>query len=149
MSDAAAAASAAGERVSRFCGQRARQQLVRERAEGPHVGRGRDGLSQDLLGRGVGRSQKTQVGVRLGVGLSGVVGAEDLRDPEVEELDVAAGGHEDVRGLQVAVHDEAAVRGGHGVAGVEQQRAASRRPRALRDRQYAVIGSPSTSSITK
>ena len=36
--------------------------------------------------------------------------AEQLRDPEVEELDLPAARHEDVRGLQVAVHDEAPVR---------------------------------------
>src|SRR5262249_6861614 len=46
---------------------------------------------------------------------------ERLGDAEVEELDVSRVRHEDVRGLQVAVHDETAVRGRHGVAAVAQQ----------------------------
>ncbi len=97
------------------------QELVTQRAEGPHVGRRRDGLAQDLLRRRVGRSEKAELRAGLGGGLAGVVGTEKLRDAEVQELDLSALRDEDVGGLQVAVHDEVAVRRRHRVAAVLQE----------------------------
>ena len=46
---------------------------------------------------------------------------EQLRDAEVEQLRRAFGRHQDVGGLQVAVHDQVLVRVLDGAADVEEQ----------------------------
>ncbi len=68
-----------------------------------------------LLGRGVGRRERRQVRLRL------VVRVEQLGDAEVEQLDLAVGGDEHVRRLQIAMHDQRAMRGFDRAAHLQEQ----------------------------
>ena len=94
------------------------QQEVEERPERVHVRRGRDLLAEQLLRRREGRRQRKDAGRPRLVGLA--VG-EHLGDAEVEELHLAGVRDEHVRRLDVAVHDEAAVRRVHRVAQRERE----------------------------
>jgi hypothetical protein len=100
--------------------QAAGKQLVENDAEGVDIGRGRRRLAENLLGRSVGRRQRAilesggfeiRVGRVLG-GLGGVdrVGNQDLGDAEVEEFHAARGIDQQVRRLEIAMHDEVAMR---------------------------------------
>ena len=66
---------------------------------------GGDRLSADLLGGGAGGGQGQ---ARGGFGRRGP-GLEELRDAEVQELDLALGSHQEVRRLEIAMHDEIAM----------------------------------------
>ena len=83
------------------------EQLVEHDAEREHVGAPIDGLLADLLGRHVVRRAAGNVVAGLRVVLMG-----DARDAEVEHARLGAADHEDVRRLDVAVHDTLAVRVG-------------------------------------
>jgi hypothetical protein len=82
------------------------------------------GIPLRLLGRHVagGAEQLAGAGDRG----AGLVGVEQLGDPEVEHLDevgaVAAPGEEQVRGLEVAVDDVAGVRRREAAAGLDDER---------------------------
>ena len=97
------------------------EQLVQEDGERIDVGgdghrRARQLLRSGVVGSGDARAFDRELGEpgsggggRIGVG--GLVGLEELGDSEVEELDRALGGHQDVRGLEVAMDDQAGVGG--------------------------------------
>ena len=55
----------------------------------------------------------------------GVAGCDELGDAEVEQLRRPVGGHQDVAGLDVPVHDQVAVRELHRGADLAEQRARS------------------------
>ena len=85
--------------------RRSGDELVQDRAERVDVGGGRDRLAAHLLGAGVlGREQ-----VRPGAGgrVGGALIGEQLGDAEVQQLGRALLGHQDVRWLEVAVHESA------------------------------------------
>ena len=88
--------------------QTAREQFVREHAHGVHIRGGRHRLSQDLFRRGIVRRQHAHFGERW-IAERIIVG-EQFCDAEVEQLHLAVRGDEDVRGFEVAVDDELAVR---------------------------------------
>ena len=56
-----------------------------------------------MLGRGVVRGEDTGTGERLRVGVDAV---EQLDDAKIEQLDHTGGGHQQIVGLQIAVHDQ-------------------------------------------
>jgi hypothetical protein len=91
-----------------------------------------------LLGRGVFGRHQRRGGARRFVG----AGIEQLGDAEVEQLERAVRCDEHVRGLDVAMHDEVAMRVRHRVADVEEQREARvdvEPPRiAMREQRLAV-----------
>ncbi len=85
------------------------EQLVQHDAERVHVGGHGDRLAANLLGRGVTIGERTLAGP--GHSARSVTALiEQLRDAEVEQLHRAVVGHEDVVGLEIAVHDEVRVR---------------------------------------
>jgi hypothetical protein len=103
-------------------GSRARQHLVGQRPQRPHVrGRG-DGTAGDLFRAGVGGAHESELGA--GLLRRDLEGGrlQQLRDAEVEEPWLTLTGDQHVAGLQVAVHDEMAVRPGHRLAHALQQR---------------------------
>ena len=83
-------------------------------AEGIHVGCGAERLAGDLLGRGIVRGLRAAGELGEAV-LHGCPFVDQLGNAEVEQPDLAVGGDEDVRRLEVTVHDELAVRVGNGV----------------------------------
>ncbi len=96
---------------------RARECLVEDRTEGKDVRARVGGFAFHLLGRHVAESPHDHARLRRGrrgrqVGLrtDGAVGLRQLRETEVEDLDAAVFGDEQVFGFQVAVHDPLFVR---------------------------------------
>ena len=125
------------------------QEFVENHAEGVEVRRRRDGLAAHLLRRGVLRRHRPNARLRqrrpAGAGL---VAAEHLGNAEVEQLELAVLGHEHVRGLEVAMDDEAAVGVLHRAAHLLEQ------PQAALYVEVAgvaesVNGTPSTYSMAK
>ena len=101
-----------GLEVVRACRGRAEgplsdQQLVENDAQRVDVGRRGHRIAANLLGRGIRRRQKQLEPGRFG---SAGLGLEKLGDAEVEQLHFAGTRNEDVRRLQVAMHDERLVR---------------------------------------
>ena len=93
------------------------EQLVQHHAQRVHVGRRRHGRALHLLGRGIGG--RHHGAARLGEGgvVESVLAAgQHLGDAKVEQLHLSGAGDQDVRRLEVAVHDEPAVRVLDGVA---------------------------------
>ncbi len=92
-------------------GTLAREHLVEDRAEGKNVAARVGGLSPHLLGRHV--AERPEHDPRFGPErrgrkvrrLASLLRARQLRQTEVENLDSAVVRHEDVLGLQVAMHD--------------------------------------------
>src|SRR5690606_39600044 len=95
-------------------------EFVEEDAELVDVARRRDLLAAELLGARVLRREEPEPRSRpwRSAGLGFV---EEPRDPEVEEFRLAVGGDEDVRRLEVAVDDEAAVRVLDGAADADEE----------------------------
>jgi hypothetical protein len=91
------------------------QQLVQHDAQRIDVGRGRHRVAAQLFRRGIVRGQQLRLGRVL------VAGGEQLGDAEVEQFRRAVGGDEDVRRLQVAVHDQVLVRVLHRIADRREQ----------------------------
>src|SRR5690625_151213 len=71
---------------------------------------GGDRIAEDLLGARVLGGQEPEPGPGRGRGVFGSGGVEELGYPEVEEFYGAIVGHENVRRLEVAVHDQVPVR---------------------------------------
>ena len=84
------------------------EQLEQHDAERVDVGCGRERIATDLLGARVLRGERAREFARRRHRVGGVV-AEKFRDAEVQQLYRAVAGHENVRRLEVAVHDEIAV----------------------------------------
>ena len=82
------------------------EHLVEHGADAEQVRAGVRGLAMSLLGRHV-RQRTGYVFAR--VAFVRQTGPYPLRDAKVDDLDAAVGDHEDVRGLQIAVHDPAGV----------------------------------------
>ncbi len=94
------------------------QQLVEDHAQRVDVGRGRHHFAAQLLRAGV--AQRQRLATLLRQRLVRVVG-EQLGDAEVEQLGLTVRRHQDVRGLEVAVHHELAMRVGHRVADHQEE----------------------------
>lgn len=90
------------------------QKFVEQHAEAVDVAGGGDGFAPELLGSGVEGSEMARVG-------EGMDGVDQFGSAEIEETDMAAGGVEEVAGLEVKVGNETAVSGGDGVAGAEDE----------------------------
>ena len=84
------------------------QQLVEQDSQREHVRGRRDGPAEQLLGAGVLRRHEPSRVARLRSGIG--VGRQHLRDAEVEQLQRAVGGDEDVLRLQIAMDHEVPVR---------------------------------------
>ena len=91
----------------------AREQLVHHGAERVDVGCGGDGLAAHLLRRRILGCHHLVIADRE-PRVGDVLFAEELGDAEVEQLHVAALGHEDVARLEIAVHEQISVRVGDG-----------------------------------
>ena len=112
-------------------GGRPGRHLVEHRAAREDVRPGVEGLAARLLGGHVRDRADRRAGareVRLGhggrhgaVARAGADGLRALGQAEVEELRLAAPGHEDVGGLDVPVHDAAGVRGLEGVGDLDAE----------------------------
>ena len=95
---------------------------VEEHAQGVDVGAGRDLALGDLFRGRVGRGQQRIAGAsELGDRGLAVVGLQQPRDPEIQQLHLAAGGDHDVGRLEVAMHDEVGVRVRHRCQHVEEE----------------------------
>jgi hypothetical protein len=87
----------------------AAEQLIQNHAQRVHVRCGGERLAEDLFGRCVVRRERAP-------GKSGELGflrlsfLQQLRNAEVQQAHLARGGNQDVRRLQVAVHDEIPMR---------------------------------------
>ena len=95
----------------------AREQLVEDRAEREDVGAVVDRESLHLLGRHVARGPHDRPGLRVARAgwrhlLVGSHCLDSLRQAEVEDLQVAVSGDEEILGLQVTMDDPLAVRRG-------------------------------------
>ena len=97
------------------------EQAEQQDAERIHIGGGGHLATLQLLGCGVLRGEGVAdlLGQRLARVAAG--GVQQLRDAEVQQLDLAGRGDEDVRGLQVAVQDQPVVGVGHRVQHVEEE----------------------------
>ncbi len=109
------------------------QQFVGDDAERVHVRRGRHGRAADLLRRRVSRSHHPHARPRQRLCIRRLVLEQDLGDTEIEQLHRPLAGDEDVRRLEVAVHDEVAMRVANRVTHVEEQ------SQALANRKLAVV----------
>ncbi len=102
------------------------QQFGQQHAERVHVDRGRRGVAVELFGGGIGAGQAPRFGMR-----ALAVAGQQLGDAEIDELDAAVVADEHVARLQVAVHDQIAVRVLDRTADVDEQRQALARAQAL------------------
>ena len=127
--------------------QLAGQQLVQHDAERIDVAYRRHGLAAHLLRARVIRRHHAQPIIVAG-DLARIARLQELGDAEVEQLRHAVGADQDVRRLQVAMDDGAAVRVGDRGADLAEQLQPLGESRACAS-QYSSIGRPSTYSITK
>ncbi len=89
---------------------------MQDDAERVHIGRGGDGPAVDLLRRGELRGQHP-FARRAALGLA----LQQLGDAEVQQFGLAPVRHEDVPGLEVAVHHQVLVRALHRGADLQEQ----------------------------
>ncbi len=83
-----------------------------------HVGQRRRAIAEHLFGRGVAQRHRGDTGARRGV----AVVVDEFGDAEVEQVGNVVAVDQNVRGLQVAMHDQRAMRIGHRVADLHEQR---------------------------
>ena len=107
------------------------EQLVQQDAERVDVGGGADALAAHLLRAGVAGGEWALAARGDVRRQSTVVRIQRLGDTEVQQLDLALCRDQHVAGLQVAVHQQHAVRIGHGVGQLEKD------AKPLRQRQPA------------
>ena len=150
------------ERVSRStsCGQaeRARsrsrvrqpagEQLVEHDAERVDVGRGRHRHAEDLFRRGIGRGQRAGSSRRVDSPVSSSE-ARIFAIPKSSSFTVARGVDQQVRGLEVAMHDEVAMGEIDRFARRQSAGARACRRSARSFRHQSTIGSPATRSRTR
>ena len=87
------------------------QQFVEQYAQHVDVARGGDGLPADLLGTRVIRRHQPKIRLRDGQRvMSRLAFVQQFGDAEVEQFGHAIGRDQDVRGLEVAMHDEILMR---------------------------------------
>jgi hypothetical protein len=112
------------------------EQFVQQHAQGVDIGGGRHLTTLQLLGRGIRRREsRARVARQLtGVTAAGLV--EQLGDAEVQQLELAIGTHQHVRGLEVAVQDQPRVRVRDRISRIDHQL------QALRDRQDTLLDIP-------
>ena len=84
-------------------------QFMQQQPERVHVGGGGGAVAGELFGRGVADG----VGALVEAGGIGAAVVEQFGDAEVEQFRVAIGRHQHVGGLEVAMHDEVAMRVRH------------------------------------
>ena len=96
------------------------EELVEQHAEGVDVGGRGDGAPFELLWRGVFRGQRPGAGDRAAQRDAGGL-VDERRDPEVEQFRPSGPIDEDIRGLEIAVHDEARVGIGDRVGDLEKE----------------------------
>ncbi len=114
--------NALGRRGARAAGRvPPRHEEIEQHAEGIHVRGGGDRVTLDLFGRGVVRGQRAPGFSRERGPLVLAIALEQLGDAEVEQLDLALGGDQDVRRLEIAMDDQVGVRMGHRVEHLEDQ----------------------------
>jgi hypothetical protein len=101
-------------RSAAVVGQSPGQELIQHDSQSEHVCRHRHAAAQNLLRRGVGRREHAPAEARE-LHLAFLL-PHEFGDAEIQKLHLAIGRHQDVRGLQIAMHDEAAVRRVGGVA---------------------------------
>jgi hypothetical protein len=95
------------------------EQLVQDHAERVDVGRDPDGRTGDLLRRGVlQRKRPTRL---LGQRRGPATELDQRRNAEIQQPHLAIAGDQDVRRLQVPMHDEPAVGVGDGAGHLEEQ----------------------------
>jgi hypothetical protein len=102
------------------------ERFVQDEAERENIAAGVEGLARGLFRRHVrdGADDHAGAGTVVGDGARGVAAGRSvvqLRQPEVGELRVARRGDQDVFGLDVAVQDAGAVRGGEAVGDACEQ----------------------------
>ena len=98
-------------------GQHADTELVENEAKTVDVAARTGGFAVELFGAGIVRREHPRRSLRL----RAVVGLEQARDAEIEQLQCAVGGHQHVAGLEVAMHDKASMRVGQGGEQVADQ----------------------------
>ena len=96
--------------------QTAGEQLVEHDTEAVDVARGADQLSPYLLRAGIVRRHQPHPDLGTLEPMDREIGVEELGDAEIEQLDDAVVGHQDVRRFEVAVHHELTVGMVHAVA---------------------------------
>ena len=97
------------------------QQLEEQNTQGVHVTDRGDRLAADLFGAGVLRRQRPRpAGDRIACRTETIL-AQQLGDPEVEQLRATILGHQDVAGLEVAMDDQILVRRSDGIAHLAKQ----------------------------
>ena len=112
------------------------EEEIEQRAEGEDVGGGRDRAARDLLGSGVfGRQRPAPFPGQRRRLARAPIALEQLRDPEVQQLDLAVRPDEYVGRLDVPVHDQVGMRmgdrGGHVEEKTKTRRDVERLPVAV------------------
>ena len=107
--------------VSSAIGSRAGQQNVQQHTQRVDIGRGRDGLAQDLFGRRVFGCEDAAGHARQVGTLEAGIRFEQLGDAEVEQLHLAFRGDQDVGRLDVTMDYEVGMRLADGRAHIEKQ----------------------------
>ena len=112
-----------GNRRASLKRQAPREHLVKDDAEGEEVAAHVDGFSEELLGRHVGeRPERGAFARQLGPRARRVPAFESLREAEVEDLHLSAGGQHDVPALDVAVKNPGPVRLGERIRNLDTGR---------------------------
>ena len=101
-------------------GPLARQHHVQQHPEAVNVGGGADGFTAHLFGAGVVRGVGALTGGRQ-PGIGTFQRVDGLGDAKVQQLDVALCGDQHIAGLQIAVHQQVAVRMRHGIRQLQEE----------------------------
>ena len=99
----------------------AAQESEQQDTERIDIGRRRDGTAMQLLGRGEDRRTRLADAAHQRRRRCRVIAFQQHGHAKVEEFDVAGRCHQDIRGLDVAMHDLVGVRICHGGQQVQEQ----------------------------